>query len=508
LKQQHILIGGIFLIGLISLWNIYTDREKINRVTINNEKFTPIGVNIVCEFAVDSTGYFALPSLPNLGSKTFHINRRSVKEKTFEIMKELRDKGINIVRLTGLSVKKHKEKDINTIGFYYKNFLKKDKKKKFYSFNGDYDVVTKPLNEFLNIIDSAGIKVILLVGGGGVDKYESRYLYRDYIKALDNILGNNKALFAYDFYNEPAFFSFKTDYKKSEIKKISKLWNAAVKSDKYTTYGLFADNDFFQWDPEILECDFVTFHIYPYLKKELNYDFDKALLKTKRNYRWYKENLKVPWFISETGFPGTNYNYKNKPFLGTEQQQLEFVKYSNNMINYSGGLGIIYWQYSEVHWYNFDKGPISRNNCYGIKYSFVNEVPESAKNKWKPAINELVKFSIDKNIEPNDITDNEYYNFFNYQEKAFEGVIKDEKGNFIKGATIIAEWQYYDSKGKKHKINNKTFSKEDGAFVMNMASKDYQNHLISLKITYLNKENYYATDLKKRFYDVVLKTVQ
>jgi len=309
-------------------------------------------------------------------------------------------------------------------------------------------------------------------------------------------------------FNEPAFFTYRTDYSKKEIKSIAGLWTNAIKSDKLVTYSLYGDNDMFQWDPAILDCDFISFHEYPHLSKDYGYSYKMAVLRTKINYRWFKENINKPWIIGETGFPGTNYIKKNL-FIGTEQQQINFVHYTNNAINYAGGKGLIYWQYSEVHWFGFDAGAKARNNCYGIKYSFVNEVPDSVKNSWKPAVNELLKFSLEKESNSIDLTDEEYYNFFHYQYSPVTGIVVDENNVPVKGAIIFGHWMYYDESHKKHKFHNKTFSKNDGTFTLYLKSLKYKGKLIKIEATYLNKLNYIKTDSfnDSRFYKIELKGV-
>ena len=112
--------------------------------------------------------------------------------------------------------------------------------------------------KILKLAEKADIRVILLISG--VETQQDNQ--HNYYKKIAEALSNEKALLAYDLYNEPVYFD-RGRYTKNETHDFIKNYNDLIKSvapNHLTTIGLTHYKIVYEWDPELMEVDFLSFH--------------------------------------------------------------------------------------------------------------------------------------------------------------------------------------------------------------------------------------------------------
>ena len=457
-----------------------------HEIIINGKPFYPVGVNyIVRPVFVDSIRWSFTPGITYCPDTIGYIscgNDSMRRVHFYQDMLAIKRKGFNSIRLAGLGVKK--SSNSSSLQFNYKRLKRGKWPRRTYTFQSsdDYTGFLDMVEDVVQLIDSAGLKVLFITGGHQVDEEMTRKRYGEYLNHVASRLDKYDNVYAYDLINEPAFFSYKKNYQKCEIKKMVADWVKEMGTSKLTTIGLFGLFDIWQWDPAILDVDFIGLHTYPYMNKSNGYSYDKAINMVSKTLKWYSENVDKPWLIGETSFPGSNYHNSELQDIGDESQQLNYANYLINALGSYGGLGFYWWQFSEVFWWDFTVGPKARNNVYGIRYSTVNNVPDSLQFTWKSAAEVLPRFRPYIG-ESTYLDDSTYYNLSRNIYGDYKGVILDSNQKVIKGAFIKGTWAI----NQKTHMSNTTFSRMDGSFNLNAPCKKCE--LIGLHVTALGMAN-------------------
>lgn len=239
------------------------------------------------------------------------------------------------------------------------------------------------VEKILSLADAAGLKVILLIGGKKVDQQAYRKAFTTYLQILAARFKNDKRLLAFDLLNEPEYFHGadqvtpeggrepeKVAYTKADVRSLVDEWTAAIRSQSNTliTIGLTASGTIFQWDPEVLDVDFLSYHLYPKTGNPNIYEIYFSEIY------YLGKSSKKPWIIGETGFSASALKKgkwlddagkkKYYPNDGTPEQQLEFARKTAQYCFDCGGLGYSWWQYHEVHW-EPDYGVV--DSLHGVK---------------------------------------------------------------------------------------------------------------------------------------------
>lgn len=261
-----------------------------------------------------------------------------------------------------------------------------------------------------------------------------------YIKSILKRFSSEPTIFAYDFFNEPLYFdndeysSFvEVHTRKEDASRKVDLWKALM--DKYApnqlvTIGTSEPIEAFEWDPSVLDVDFVAFHTY-------------NPLRVKNEIYWYAKNVNKPWMIGETGLPADNDSMSytvQKTFMNEALEQV---------LNCSGA-GFGWWQFQDVEWGNFSHQYLGLLNHDGITITEDGDtILGSLKNKDIPYFTGVKKTG-DCECGVN------YYNMIGYENYLIEGKIVDENNWPIEGA-VIRGWS-------KEWIGLNTFSASNGKF--------------------------------------------
>ncbi|HTA63622.1 MAG TPA: cellulase family glycosylhydrolase [Bacteroidia bacterium] len=401
-----------------------------NDFKLNGNDFYPVVLNYSSDLKADSNNLWVSPNIGYEDKDEY--NKKAGNLRFRADMQMIKDLGFNAVRMAGITEYTFEN---NIIGKWSHT---NDKTNKFIPFSGPSgEKYFEALADMFKILDDVGLKAILLVnsfpdGNTESEKYWAKLLSR---------FKNEKAILAWDFFNEPLYFDAK-ERKKVDVYNIVKKW----KQDRSTqdpnhlfTIGLTGTREVFEWDPNILDVDFVSIHPYEFKKGEIEGEIS-----------WYGKYMKKPWIIGETGFSadGDSISY--------DVQKTNAEKYLQHAVN-CGASGFSWWQYKDVEWYRY------QSNFLGL---LTNKGTTKTSNKGlvvngtvKPVGTLFKDFNPKKKTGECDCREN-YYNYDNLNKFAIKGKLINQKtGQPVEGGTIVAWSEYYGE-------SSLTFTKADGSFIL------------------------------------------
>jgi hypothetical protein len=393
------------------------------------QDFFPIMLNYVVSFRKIGNEYLLSPIKEYENPDIFESNTiESIENQNKAHLELIKEMGFNTIRLIFDRVSIENDK------YFYKadnNNL---------SISEDCDIILKSLEDYLKLVEKLDLKVMLLIKAP-VENDE----LEDFTKQLLAKFSNNSTIFAYDFFNEPLYFDNidkgpeKRFREKKDARRIVIGWKKMM--NKYApnqlfTIGFSEPIEVFEWDPEILPVDFVSFHTY-------------NPLRAANEIYWYSNYINKPWMIGETALPADN---DSIPY---EYQQLYMREIYQRIINCNGA-GIGWWEFQEIPNTHFEAGFSGILNHQGItitkkgNYKIIGTV--------KPAASEIAKFKNYKKKDCNCL--NNYYNMLGYSNIVLKGKIIDEESQKPIEGAVIRGWNEYWAVG----VN--TFSDKNGEFAL------------------------------------------
>ncbi len=313
---------------------------------------------------------------------------------------------------------------------------------------GNEHILLNCANEFINLADSLGLKVMFLLEPP-IDNAE----LKKYTIQLLQYFKDQPAIFAFDFFNEPLYFDNENkpanqkNREKEDAYRIVAEWNEMVRT--HAPYHLFTIGfaepiEVFEWDPSILPVDFVQIHTY-------------HPLRYPNEVSWYCDYISKPVMIGETSLPADNDSI-------TYEEQRQFMVDAFQYARDKGCIGFGWWQFQEVKWGNYEHDYTALINHQGItKTQNGNFIIQGS---LKPAALEVKNLL---NYQPKPKTPEKwvnYYNMLGYHNIVIKGrVLEAETQNPIEGAVIrgwtewwdIAANTYTDSLGNFTLYSNKEF---------------------------------------------------
>jgi len=242
---------------------------------------------------------------------------------------------------------------------------------------------------------------------------------------------------AWDLFNEPLYFD-SLERSKKDVYFITKDWQELADRyapDHLTTIGLTGIREVFEWDPNLVQVDFLSMHPYEYEPDQV-----------RNEMYWYQKFIDKPWIIGETSVPADN---DSVPY----GDQTLFARKTLEQAYNCGAVGYSWWQYKDVEWGDFHAdfmGVMSRSgetlNSKGIA---VTGTP-------KPVLSVFKEFSASSSVKPCLCPDN-YYNYSKGDVYRIAGFLKDEKGQPIEGGVVLGWNENWSS-------SYHTVSKSDGSF--------------------------------------------
>ncbi|MBK7573196.1 MAG: carboxypeptidase regulatory-like domain-containing protein [Bacteroidetes bacterium] len=439
MKKKVVIFTLLIVSAVLVLFNMRPEKKDPRFVSmkdgaffLHEKPFYPVCINYVAALRSDSINYWAAP-IPDYGPEgniTYFSKDSSlaILKADFEMIKQM---GFNSIRITHIGEVNIEDtsKGLVFIKSYYKN---ETETKIIFKDNETYSKYLTALDELIALAEKSGLKVILLVKLH--DEVKSSF---DHLEKVMKHFESDSTIFAYDLFNEPLYFD-KIVRDKKDVIKISKRWQKFFREhapNHLSTIGLTGIREVFEWDPNILSFDFISFHPYEY---EPNQFLNELY--------WYGKYVTVPWIIGETSFPAENDSVKY------EDQNKFAIKTLDQTCN-CGGIGYSWWQYKDVKWGSYHSDYMGILNW---KNTTVNEKGNVVFGTVKPLEN-VFKTYLPKKNSGNCILPDNYYNYSGYKDHLCYGTILDESDNPIEGAVIMV-WN------KEWNRSAHTVTKKDGSY--------------------------------------------
>lgn len=292
------------------------------------------------------------------------------------------------------------------------------------------------MDAIANVLDmarQAGLRVVLTVYLRPGERATEEHFIR-----LADRFRTDTVIMAYDLFNEPLYFE-KPENKKEVVDGICDGWRRLTKEHapyQLTTIGLTGVREVFEWDPNRLRVDFVSYHPYEYEPDQV-----------RNEMRWYHENMRVPWIIGETAIPADN---DSVPY----SLQKEFAQRTLERSRACGAWGYTWWQYKDVFWNYFHSdymGVLNREGTTRTRKSGL-----IVQGTVKPVAEAFRSF--DPHADPGPCTClPNYFNYSGCRTSRLTGRLVDDDGDPIRSGMVIGwneEWSH----------SYHTVTKDDGSF--------------------------------------------
>ena len=458
-----------------------------------NTSFYPMVMNYSVDvFSTDadrSSNFYASPRKgyhPNYGIKLGESTKPwgSDSTKTHAVIRShfasIKDMGFNAIRLTGFTATDAFEEGFHT-------WTKIDVSNSEFGNKNIKNGLVPLLKTLLGYAEENQLRVILLLSA--VETQADNQL--NFFSTVAQELSENKSILAYDLYNEPIYFD-RGNYSKKETTAFVKSYTKAIKDaspNHLTTIGLTHYKIVSEWDPELMDVDFLSFHAYPYWSKNLS-----LLERFESKLYWISKNITKPWIVGETGLNTLEECDPMNLASGTVPDQLAFMRYSLNKFRSAGASGYSWWSFQDT------RGVLSNDcpneSCYGLvdrskNKFYVNSNKEEIIGGLKHPVNTLPfreftsdsPYSIPMFGKIEKPADEDYYNidYLPGKKKVF-GKIVDQNGSPIEDAIVTL-------KNTISKSQYSTFSQADGTFCLKTGWTNVLSHPdFILKVTAVKKE--------------------
>jgi len=231
------------------------------------------------------------------------------------------------------------------------------------------------------------------------------------------------SILAFDFFNEPFYFDSLDRKDKTEVYYITRRWQEIAKTNSphhLTTIGLACQREIFEWDPNLMNVDFISFHPYEYEPDQV-----------RNELYWYNRFVDKPWIIGETGIPSNN---DSIPY----ENQVQFARKTLKQNLNCGGMGYSWWQFKDVDWGSYHQNYLGVVAARG--YTRKSSV-ELVHGTPKPVNEEIKRFDPLQTKGECECLPN-YYNIGAHRTFRIVGRLTDFEGTPLEGAGILAwdEW--------------------------------------------------------------------
>lgn len=346
-------------------------------------------------------------------------------------MEMARDLGFNTVRLVGIWSDLDRDDTKDSLGL---NAAVRPDLDTALLFSGAsiWPPYLDALQELFAICAETGVLVIPLttipVDLPVNDTYLARYL--DHFRNDTNIL-------AFDLFNEPLYFDRLERPKQEAVRTVAR-WRAIMDAhapDHLFTLGLTGIRESFEFDPELIDVDFISFHPYEYEPDQV-----------RNELAWYGRELTVPWMVGETAIPADN---DSVPF----GEQRAFAEKTLAQARACGAFGYSWWQYKDVRWYEFHPSHMGVLARDGFSTTSSGHQVEGTP---KPVAEVFRGFDPRSPIGPC-LDQPNYYNYSDHAGSRIRGKLVDLSGDPISQGVVIG-WN------EQWNASYHTVTRADGSF--------------------------------------------
>lgn len=426
MKKYIIVFFALFIVAILYLNFSSSSKKgfvslKNNEFILNDKAFFPIVINYCAAFQTDKKNLWVRPSKFYSIDNFEYTNKDSCLIKFKSDMDLIKKMGFNSVRICKVGETRLNEEKEGELSF--KVHIANQNDSTFILTNNDknYTSYFSALDEMLNIINNAGLKVIFLTKTSPKSKTTETHLAK-----LCKRFKDNSTIFAYDLFNEPLYFD-KPIRKKEEVFQLMIRWDKIIEKNAphhLSTIGLEGIREVFEWDPNILNVDFISYHPY-------EYEYEQV----RNEIYWYGKYTKKPWIIGETAIPADNDSVPYK-------EQLFFAEKTMKQNINCGGSGYSWWQFKDIEGNEFHS-------------SFMGVITQ--KEKIKPITEAFIKFSTSTANKDSCLCLDNYYNYSQSQTFKIIGKLVDNNNKAIEGGVILGWNQWWT-----HSYH--TITKADGSF--------------------------------------------
>ena len=408
-----------------------------NSFSVDSNKYYPLTLNYIAELRYNNNQFWisSCEDYSNKKSRVYVQKDSSILEFKSH-MQLIKDMGFNSIRFVRAGSVKINPK---TKQIFIKARTKsiKDTTLILSDSSNNYRLYLNALEESLKIIGSVGLKVVYLTNLSP----DYKELDSHFIKVAKKFK-NNSTIMAYDLTNEPLYFD-KKERTKREVFECVNDWQRMFR--KYAPYhlstiGLEGIREVFEWDPNILNVDFISYHPYEHEKEQV-----------RNEIYWYSKYTEKPWIIGETGWYTSALNESD-----SLTSQKTFVNKTLQQAFSCNASGFSWWQFKDVSW----KDLKNHSDLMGLVTK--DGIVHSSKSNF-PIVG-TVKNSVEvfQSFNPNTLKSDckclsNYYNYSNSNKFSLKGKLLDDNGKPIKGGVILGWNKYWKS-------SYHTITKEDGSF--------------------------------------------
>lgn len=445
-KSKSLLLGIFISIVLVVVF--YNNRIpegfayiEDNTIHVDGQPFHVIAINYKITLRAENEEIWPNKFVGYERNNEFSSNDRagSLKEieRDFQLCKEM---GFNTLRIVGIGEPHIANQKSNT-EVYFTAYQGSNPAFRIYRENEQqWSQLQRSVSDVLDAANKAGLKVIFTT-----KLLPNIPILNDILESFVVEHKHRKEILAYDFLNEPLYFD-SVPHTKEEVYYATLRWNEIVKSNSkhLTTIGLACQREVFVWDPNLVQCDFISFHPYEYEPEQVRSELF-----------WYNKFVNKPWIVGETGIPADN---DSIPY----QNQVEFAKKTLYQEMHCNGMGWSWWQYKDVSWGGFHQSYLGVVSHEGTTTLKSGEIAQGTPKTLGTALPSLIA---DYKKEPCFCPEN-YYNFSGHTYYSIKGKVVDGDGNPIEGAGILA----WDEPYINHHF---TTTKADGTFELFSEYKFY-----------------------------------
>lgn len=400
-----------------------------NGFVLEGNAFFPLMLNYVAEFRYSQNQYFISPLKAYEHLESYeHDDSLGTANQLRGHFRLIREMGFNTIRVCLDRMDSVNNK------FYYPASYRP------LSIDSDTEVILNCMSDLIRIAEEEKLRVMMLIKA----PYEVNSI-TEFTKTLLKRFRDNPTLFAYDFFNEPIYFdrqrdSFGNAYERPKKEAIEIVANWRNLMDEYApnqlfTIGFSEPIEVFEWDPSMLDVDFLCFHTY-------------HPLRIPNEIYWFSKYTGKPWMIGETSLPADNET------VSYADQELFFKDVLQRVKN-CNGIGLGWWEFQEIPGAHFEAQYAGILNRDGV--TKTQDGKFSILGTPKPVVRSIKKAAAISKAGDCTCMVN-YQNIVGYSNYLLNGSVFDfETGLPIEGA-VIRGWN------ENWSVGLNSFSMSDGNF--------------------------------------------
>jgi len=400
--------------------------------TLNDSSFYPMALNYIVGPRWQNGELWFGPSADYRRERKDHFCPKMVAHERLRGDVELvREMGFNSIRIVGICDEVGFIEPKDSLGIKVPLDLEHDTLLLF-SDPVVMEQYLSALNEVFDICAEQGLKVIPLTTIH-LDAPENETFLSGY---LDHF-STNSSILAFDLFNEPLYFD-RPERPKAVVMDVVHGWRMLKNEhapNHLFTIGLTGIREVFEFDPDILDVDFISFHPYEYEPDQV-----------RNEIAWYGKHIRTPWIIGETAIPADNDSI-------AYDKQKAFAERTLEQALACGAKGYSWWQFKDVAWNYFHAdhmGLLSRSD------STVTRSGRIVEGSMKSTVEAFRNFN-PRNVPPEPADLPNYFNYSQHGAYRIVGKLVNEDGGAVEDGVMLGWNEYWTS-------SYHTVTRTDGTF--------------------------------------------